>query len=102
MNENLHRHLSSLAPDVPAVSVSQTETPTVASAAKATRGRTVSDSRSLWPAGGSAAGMESVAFQRVGRPSVTVSQDTPGPPVTQVKARPVKMKTGTKTFREGQ
>lgn len=76
--------LSFLAPDVPTVSVSQTETPTAASAAKATRVSTVSDSRSLRPAGG-AAGMESVAFQRAGRPSVTVSQDTLGPPVTQVK-----------------
>lgn len=62
----------------------QRETPTVASAAKATRVSTVIGGWSLRPAGGSTAGTGSVASRRAGRPSVTVSQDTPGPPVTQV------------------
>lgn len=71
-------------PDVLTVSVCQRETPTVASAAKATRVSTAIDGWSLRPAGGSTAGTGSVAFQRAGRLSVTVSQDIPGPPVTRV------------------
>lgn len=60
------------------------ESPTVASATKATRVSTAIDGRGLWPAGGSAADMGSVAFLRVVSPSATVSQATPDRPATQV------------------
>lgn len=74
----------------------QRESPTVASATKATRVSTAIDGRGLWPAEGSAADMGSVAFLRVVSPSATVSQATPDRPATQVdRILPDKVKAMT-------
>lgn len=69
------------------VCVCRRVSPTVASAAMATRVSTAIDGRSLWPVGGSAADTGSVACQRQESPSATVSQGTPDLPVTQVEWR---------------
>jgi len=60
---------------------------TVVSVMTATRVSTVTDGRSLQPAGGSAVDEGSVTCQREASQSAIVSQATPDQPVTQVKLK---------------
>lgn len=74
-----------LVSDVLMARVSRRVSPTAVSAAKATRVSTAIDGRSLQPAEGCAVDTGSVACQKEESLSASVSQDTPDPPVKQVK-----------------